>query len=773
MKKLLTLSFWGAILLLSAAFLGAQNSVDVLNNGPQPANTAGCAVNPQCIPAVWSTTSNAGSDISAPITANFVFASNGGALPTDFPAATSGRICLADTRDLTGTTLFSQIAANCQAARGVALILIRDSGVTAPSAIPVFTISAANGDFLRNTVAFDPTTGISNYPVRINVAAAVPPSNPTGQHNCPDGQAVAAYVGPGTAKYTPNESLCLPAGAGQAVEPSMTVDSQGSIYVESIRGVPGGLDLWRWYKTADGGPNADGTLPFKYEGQPDCGMFVTPFCSASGFAPGGGDGDVAVNNPDPSNANTPNVAVVSLSATEVTGSNSTNRGDAFSTPNPATAGVPFDDRMWLDGLNDPSHVYMEYHDFGTTSQIFVQRSADGGENYTDAVGTVVDAATEPSVGPPTGNIAGQIKVDKSSCSSHGNLYQIFVGPDNPVDNSHNSTAFMNAAYVGVATGVSVTNPTLSFTDYKIFSCGAGSTCPSGAGLGNLFPALAVDNFGYLYATWSDNSDVYYSFSTNHGTRWSPAIKVTQNTSQAGKSNVFPWIAADANGHVAIAWYGADQVGNSNTVSATNTHWNVFVAESVNGHAISPVFAFSQATDHSNHTGQISTGGLLGSSDRSLADFFQIAMDPTHLVNIAYADNHAGPSVTYFTRQKTATAGIATKGKCAGTSHETGGKGHINGKHGGQAQFSFNYDDSNQPTGSASFSDSGSGVTFQATQVKAATFDQVAHTVSLTGTGTDNGRPVTFTIVAADSSLAPPGRFITGLAVCYSENSAGS
>jgi hypothetical protein len=268
----------------------------------------------------------------------------------------------------------------------------------------------------------------------------------------------------------------------------------------------------------------------------------------------------------------------------------------------------------------------------------------------------------------------------------------------------------------------------------------------------------VDNFGYVYATWSDNTDVYYSFSNNHGTRWSPAIKVTQNTSQAGKSNVFPWISADANGHVAIAWYGADQAGNSNTVPATNTHWNVFAAESVNGHAISPVFAVSQATDHSNHTGQISTGGLLGSSDRSLADFFQIGIDPNHLINIAYADNHAGPSVTYFTRQKTAAAGIATKGKCAGTSHEAGGNGHVNGKHGGQAQFSFNYDDSNQPTGSASFSDSGSGVNFQATQVTAATFDQVAHTVTLTGTGTDNGHPVAFTIIAADSSLAPPGLF---------------
>src|SRR5258708_1921868 len=398
MKKLRMLSLCGAILLLAVAPLAAQNSVDVLNNGPQPLNTAGCAVNPQCIPAVWPTTPDAGTDISAAITSNFVFATNGGASPTDFPLATSGRICLADTRDLTGTTLFGQIAANCQAAGGIALLLIRDSGVTAPSTIPVFTISTANGDFLRNTVGYNTISGISNSPVRINPAKATAPSNPTGQHNCPNGQAVTAYVGPGTANYTPNESLCLPAGAGQAVEPSMTVDSQGNIYVESIRGVPGGLDLWRWYKTADAVPIADGTLPFKYEGQPDCGLFVTPFCSASGFAPGGGDGDVAVNNPDPSNANIPNLAVVSLTAAEITGSHSTNRADAFSTPNPATAGVPFDDRMWLDGLNDASHVYMEYHNFLPTSHISVQRSTDGGETYSAALGVAIDAATEPSVG---------------------------------------------------------------------------------------------------------------------------------------------------------------------------------------------------------------------------------------------------------------------------------------------------------------------------------------------------------------------------------------
>jgi len=78
-------------------------------------------------------------------------------------------------------------------------------------------------------------------------------------------------------------------------------------------------------------------------------------------------------------------------------------------------------------------------------------------------------------------------VDRSSTASHGNLYQIFVGPDNPADNANNSANFLNAVYVGVASGVYLTSHTLSFTVYKIFSCGAGSTCPSGAGLGNLFP----------------------------------------------------------------------------------------------------------------------------------------------------------------------------------------------------------------------------------------------------------------------------------------------
>ena len=116
--------------------------------------------------------------------------------------------------------------------------------------------------------------------------------NPANEHACPSqtgagggAEAIAAFVGAGSDGFSPNQSLCLPQLAPvptglsplafivKGVEPGDRVDSQGTIYVESIRGVPGGVDLWRWNPSIEGAPNANGTLPFKYEGQPDnCGI---------------------------------------------------------------------------------------------------------------------------------------------------------------------------------------------------------------------------------------------------------------------------------------------------------------------------------------------------------------------------------------------------------------------------------------------------------------------------------------------------------------------
>ena len=189
---------------------------------------------------------------------------------------------------------------------------------------------------------------------------------PANEHNCPASMAIPATVGTGNPPFSPNQNLCLPllAPVGgsmgplafivQGVEPGDRVDSQGTIYVVSIRGVPGGIDLWRWYQTTDGAPNGDSSLPFKYEGQPDnCGI-LTNGCANNvgsfinpGVAPGGGDADIAVNAPDPLNFNIPNLAASSLDLVPgVTATHSTTRGDTFTAPNVAAALIPVDDRQW-------------------------------------------------------------------------------------------------------------------------------------------------------------------------------------------------------------------------------------------------------------------------------------------------------------------------------------------------------------------------------------------------------------------------------------------
>jgi len=541
---------------------------------------------------------------------------------------------------------------------------------------------------------------------------------PANEHNCPATTAIPPYVGSGTRAFSPNQNLCLPQLAptptglspeGFVVsgsEPGDRVDSQGSIYVVSIRGVPGGIDLWRWYAPDDGSVNKNKTIPFRYEGQPDnCGIFSfenggcannTGSATNLGLAPGGGDADIALNAPNPA-TNVPNLAATSLSvAPGVTATNSSNRGNSFFTPpNVVSPLIPADDRQWQDAIG-ASTVYLSYHD-AATFNIDVQRSNDGGLTYGNGLGQAIDAATMPAVttGVGSANTAGQIHLDLSQCASRGNLYEVFVGPDNATENV--TSAPQRTAYIGVSTDAKLGGPTFTFTDHKIYTSPAGSLGATN-GLDNIFPAMAVDKLGYLYAVWSDNSNIFFSSSNDLGVTWrSTPIRVNQG-STIGKANVFPWIAADANGHVVISWIGGNLAGNSNDATVMEqscsdgtvscwAQWNVYAAESVNANAANASFAQYTASDHVIHYGTVSTGGLGGSANRNLGDFFQLALDNQHRANISFADDHlASPLCTtqspghcanndpaafraatpFFTYQLKANPQIVTSGKCAGS-----------------------------------------------------------------------------------------------------------
>lgn len=571
---------------------------------------------------------------------------------------------------------------------------------------------------------------LSSLTSRTQVSAQTAYPDPANEHACPSqtgagggAEAIPAYVGTGNGGFSPNQSLCLPQLAPVPSsaspfafivggdEPGIRVDSQGTIYVESIRGVPGGVDLWRWSSFIDGAPNSNGTLPFKYEGQPDnCGIFglngggcVNNVGSPTnlGVAPGGGDADIAVNAPNPNNSAIPNLAFTSLSlAPGVTATHSTNRGDVFFTPpNVVATLIPGDDRMWNDAPNDVSTVYINYHDLATFN-IDVQRSSDGGLTYAAGAGEAIDTATLPSAGSlaPTdsGNVAAQIKVDHntSSCPTKGNLYVAFVAPDNATENTN--TQPLRSVYVGVSTDAGLDAPTITFTDHKVFTSPSGSPGAVNGG-NNIFPALAVDNFGYVYTVWSDNQSIFLSSSSDSGSTWTAPVRVNQDGT-VGKSNVFPWVAADANGHAVVTWLGSSIAGNSNDVAVmqptctdgTNScwaQWNVYVAESVDGHAAVPSFTQHVASDHVIHSGTVCTNGTGCSNgdSRSLADFFQVALDTQSRANIAFSDDHlASPlcsqqspghcanndpasfraAVPYFTYQRNPNKKIVTTGPCA-------------------------------------------------------------------------------------------------------------
>lgn len=122
----------------------------------------------------------------------------------------------------------------------------------------------------------------------------------------------------------------------------------------------------------------------------------------------------------------------------------------------------------------------------------------------------IDAATLPAAGSlvPTdsANIAAQIKVDHntSNCPSRVNLYVAFVAPDNATENSLGKP--LRSVYVGVSTNASQGLGTFTFTDHKAFTSPAGSLGATN-GAANIFPVLAVDNFGHVYTVWSDTAAV--------------------------------------------------------------------------------------------------------------------------------------------------------------------------------------------------------------------------------------------------------------------------
>ena len=406
----------------------------------------------------------------------------------------------------------------------------------------------------------------------------------------------ATYV-PGNTRFSQNVALRAPVATRDG-EPSIRVDVRGNCYVGGIRGVPAGVDLWR-FDLDKNSPSFDaGMQNPTYLGQPDAFLPQDPEDPTTGGADGGGDIDISVSFPNHADS-IPVLTITSLAVANISSAVSYDRGESFQL-SAATAIAPADDRQWNES-DGHSSVYLMYRSPGVLTGLFVQRSDDHGKTY-----------LSPSLVSPSGTTPGYIDVDHAS----GRVYVAHASTsDGRVSHSANG---------GMTWQTSTVDNT---TAHRM-----------------LFDVVKVGDDGTVYYLWSDLQNVYLSHSSNGGVTWAPKVRVNDNS--VYKTNIMPWLEAGSDGRVCVVWYGSTSPANNGAAD-----WDVLFAQSLDANSNSPTFAQQAISDHKIHGSNVSLMGLGGANNRNLLDYFQVALDPQGAAVVAFTDDHNDfEGHVYVTRQ---------------------------------------------------------------------------------------------------------------------------
>jgi hypothetical protein len=174
---------------------------------------------------------------------------------------------------------------------------------------------------------------------------------------------------------------------------------------------------------------------------------------------------------------------------------------------------------------------------------------------------------------------------------------------------------------------------------------------------NIFATADNDTAGNIYIAYGDRANFHtYMVSLSvanidkcdNPVNQDPTVTSPQPTTNPGfsvpvqvdrdavRTTIFPWIVAGgAPGRVAISFYGTESNGDPNN-GTFKASWDVYVNQSVNAlstdPASPPTFSQVKATTHPFHYDSIcinGTGCDLANppGDRTLADFFSIALNP--------------------------------------------------------------------------------------------------------------------------------------------------
>lgn len=399
----------------------------------------------------------------------------------------------------------------------------------------------------------------------------------------------------------PNTSSTCTNGAA---EPQIRADAAGNFYASSENGLGAGTDAW---KSTNGGKNFV-TLP-----SPN----AVSSSNTTGFAPGGGDTDVATA-PVKNDKGLYNVYIASLNLANIDVSTSTDGGKTWSL-NPTSATISGDDREWI-AADGASKVCISYHDVATFN-IDVNCSSDAGKTFTQ-LGEAFDVN---HAWLAQNNSSGNLAIDPKNHI----IYQTFSGIANAgeVACSTAGTCGYHVVWMAVSTDGGKT-----FTDHVVYN-----NPTTTVSYGHQFINVSIDRAGNVYAVYSDNHNVYYSYSKNHGASWSSPVQVNSGTS---KTAIMPWSVANNAGHLDIVWYGTSYYDGVNPPDGypSSAAWYVYFAQNLHATTSGSSFTQVQATPII-HFGGVCEGGISCTGNRDLYDDFGVAVNPgTGLASIIYSDD---------------------------------------------------------------------------------------------------------------------------------------
>src|SRR5438093_5897780 len=220
------------------------------------------------------------------------------------------------------------------------------------------------------------------------------------------------------------------------------------------------------------------------------------------------------------------------------------------------------------------------------------------------------------------NEIGNLAIDPGN----HNIYQSLSGIASATE-----TTCLNCGLHAVWLAVS-TDGGLTFTDHAVYVNPNTSVTYR-----HQFVNVRVDLAGNIHIVFTDDHNLYYSSSPDHGTTWSAPSQINQSPSATA---IMPWSVAGGAGKLDVVWYGTSYYDGVNTPDnyPSSATWFVYFAQTLN--ALTTTSSFTQvAATPIIHYGGVCEAGISCTGNRDLFDDFGVAASPTTgLASIVFSDD---------------------------------------------------------------------------------------------------------------------------------------